>query len=307
MESRTNYTLVGLFVLVLGVALILTSIWLSVGFGNKEFQKYIVYMNEPVAGLSTQATVQFNGVNVGYVSQISLNHNDPQQVKLQLEIEKGTPITTSTFATLKSKGITGITYIGLSATSRFAKPLKAQQGEHYPVIPSRPSLLVQIDTAVRDVAENFQKITDSIHLILNKDNGVAIKNSLSNIEDITAVLARHTRALNSTIKNADVLFANTAKASKDFPVAMQQIKTSIAAIKRMSVNLSRASQVATQTMRSGRNAIKSIKDQAIPSSLTLIDRLDSIAKTMESLTGELKSNPAMLIRGRTPRKPGPGE
>lgn len=307
METRTNYTLVGLFVLLLGSGLIVTALWLSVGFGNKVYTTYAVYMNEPVAGLSTQASVQFNGVNVGYVSQISLNHNDPQQVKLLLQIEKGTPITTSTTATLKSRGITGITYIGLSASSRFAKPLKTQPGEHYPVIPSRPSLLVQIDAAVRDVSENFRKVTDSINLILNKDNGLALKNSLHNIEEVTYVLAKHSKALNDTIKNSDILFRNAAKASDSFPKAMQNINASLASIKRMSQKLSQASVLVAETMRSSKNTIKSIAQQAVPPTVNLLDKLDNVANTVEDLARELKNNPSMIIRGRSGKKLGPGE
>src|SRR5690606_19698287 len=103
-----------------------------------------------------------NGVKVGYVDSIRLNPQDPQQVVLKLKIRRGTPITTSTIATLVSEGITGIDYVGLKALTSQAPPLKAKPGEKYPVIPSEPSLLVKLSTALEDVTKTIKGLTDSV-------------------------------------------------------------------------------------------------------------------------------------------------
>ena len=99
MESKTNYTIVGVVVLILMAGLLSTGLWLSVGFNQKSYTNYTVYLHEAAAGLSEDAPVKFNGVQVGSVKEIKLNKNDPRQVEITLSIEEGTPITTSTSAT----------------------------------------------------------------------------------------------------------------------------------------------------------------------------------------------------------------
>ena len=144
MDSQTNYTLVGLAVLILSATLLSAALWLSVGFDRKKYDIYTVYMREAASGLSDDSVVKYNGVKVGVVNKIELNQFDPQQVKIELKIVAGTPITTSTHATLINQGITGTTYLGLSASSPSLFPLQKTPGEPNPVIPYTPSFFSQL-------------------------------------------------------------------------------------------------------------------------------------------------------------------
>ncbi len=51
MEAKTNYTIVGLVVMILVGALIAARLWLSVGFEQKKYNTYVVHMREAVSGL----------------------------------------------------------------------------------------------------------------------------------------------------------------------------------------------------------------------------------------------------------------
>src|SRR5690606_22120300 len=115
MDTKVNYTVVGIFVILLCLMLVIFFLWLTSLQHREVYDTYIVYMHEEVSGLGTQGPVRYNGVKVGYVDSIRLNPQDPQQVVLKLKIRRGTPITTSTIATLVSEGITGIDYVGLKA------------------------------------------------------------------------------------------------------------------------------------------------------------------------------------------------
>lgn len=143
MEAKTNYTIVGLTVVILTAALLASALWLSVGFDQKKYKIYAVYIHEAVSGLSEDSPVKYNGVPVGSVAKIELSQIDPQQVKILLNIEEGTPITTSTTATLISQGITGTTYVGLSASSSELTPLKKFPRNPIPLF--QPSLLFFIN------------------------------------------------------------------------------------------------------------------------------------------------------------------
>ena len=307
MESKTNYTIVGALILLFVSGLILTGIWLSVGFDKKVYRTFSVFMNEPVFGLSEQAPVKFNGVDVGYVVNLAINRTNPQQVSVLIEVEQGTPITTSTTAVLQSQGITGIRYIELQAGSQYAEPLIKMAGETYPVIPSRPSLWVQLDAALRDVTENFQKVTDAFSTVLDRENSIAIKNSLRNVEHFIAVMSQHSKQLSTTLESADVIFKNAAQASKELPEAVNQITVSGRAVTKMANDLSVAGRWVSSTMKSSKIVIDDFSSQTIPQTNDLMLQLDNLARDIASLTKSLKKNPSMLIRGRKPRKLGPGE
>ena len=130
MEPRVNYFLAGIFVLVLGAAMVAGLLWLSVGTSTRDYDKYYVYMTESVAGLNTDAPVKFQGVDVGRVIDIRLDPKNPERVRLVLAIEKGTPIKEDTIAVLGFQGLTGIAHLNLTGhISGESPPLKANPGE----------------------------------------------------------------------------------------------------------------------------------------------------------------------------------
>lgn len=185
MESRVNYGLVGLFVLLLGIALVVFPLWLSSGLNRARYNFYTVYMNESVDGLSPNAPVKYNGVNVGNVADISLDSKNTQLVKLELKIKDNTPITTNTTATLRSQGVTGVAYIGLNGgVIQGAEPLKALPGQDYPVIPSTPSTMVRIDAAVTQLLGNINKLSSQLSSAFNPENELLLKQTLRNFNQL---------------------------------------------------------------------------------------------------------------------------
>jgi len=183
MEPRANYFIVGLFVIGLAAIAICSVLWLSAS-RHKISHTYLTYMDESVSGLSVQAPVKFNGVNVGFVSAIKLNSENPQQVRLLLNIEEGTPINQSTRATLMTQGITGVMFVGLTAGATTAPLLETQPGETHPVIPSEPSVLVELGTTLRKMTDDMRSISEGFNELLNDNNQKSIHNSLKNL-DIT--------------------------------------------------------------------------------------------------------------------------
>ncbi|ANH13394.1 TPA: MlaD family protein [Legionella pneumophila] len=307
MESKTNYTIVGLIVLILTAGLLSAGLWLSVGFNQKEYTSYTVYLKESVSGLSVESPVKFNGVQVGYVKEIKLNKNDPRQVELLLNIEKSTPITTSTSATLITQGITGVTYVGLSAGSSELTPLRKMPGEPYPVIPSKPSLLNQLDAVLKEVAENVGAVSEKAQLIFNEENADNIRKSLANIERITEIIADKGQTIDSSLNNLDVFVANMAKASKQFPQLIKDLKTGISKFKSLADNMSAAGKDVSKTMIAGKNTIDQISQQAIPPAVILLRRLNAISANLEKVSNEMRQNPSVIIRGTKAPKLGPGE
>ncbi len=210
MEPKVNYLVVGLFVVGLAAILIVALIWFTAA-QHKPHKTYQVYMTEPATGLIVQAPVKFNGVDVGTVKDIKLNYANPKQVCLILSIEEGTPINQGTTATLMVQGITGVTYVGLSAKTLNAPPLQILPGERYPIIPYTPSLLVQLNNVLRDVADTMKSIRVVFKNLLTEQNQHNIENSLANIAKFTDTMANNTQRIDEIFKaTADTLLQTQA-------------------------------------------------------------------------------------------------
>ncbi|CEK11674.1 MlaD family protein [Legionella hackeliae] len=307
MEAKTNYTVVGIIVLILIAGLLASGLWLSVGFEQKKYQTFEVYMHEAVSGLSNEAVVKFNGVQVGFVKKIELNQQDPQQVKLLLSIEEGTPITTSTSATLISQGITGTTYVGLSASSSDLTPLRKTPNHRYPIIPSKPSLFHQLDSVLKEVSENVNKVSVEVSRIFDKENAEYIKRTLANFKTVTDVIAKDSEHIHQSLQSADIFLNNAAKVSKEFPTVVADLKVGVQKFNTMANSVSHAGEEIADTMQAGKLAINKISQQAVPPAVVLLRRLDVIAANLEKISAQMRQNPSVLIRGTKPPKPGPGE
>lgn len=272
MDTNVNYTLVGAFVIAISAAIVMAIIWLSAGFSTVPYSFYIVYSQESVSGLSIDAPVEYNGVNVGAVKSIELNDVDPHLVKVLLRIKSTTPITMSTVATLTSRGITGVAFIALKDKGADMRPLVAEHGQDYPVIPTAPSIFLRLDTALTKLTKNFETIADSIHKLLDKDNLQSIRETLSQMDKFTQTLANNSDKINR-------ILANTTHVTAQLTPLLQYTTTSM----------------------------KALSNQTLPMTYQLVSNLNDVSRTLNQVTQELKQNPAILIRGRAQGPLGPGE
>ena len=260
--------MVGLGVVVLSVSLLASALWLSSGFDKKLYSTYAVYLNEAVSGLNTDSPVKFNGVAVGSVYKIKLNPTNPQQVELLLHIDDKTPITISTAATLVSQGITGTTYVGLSASSPDLTPLKKPEGVPFPIIPTKPSILNQLDYVLQKVSSNVNVVSERINSILDDENIRNFKKSLANVQKLTNVLSK--------------------KAGK------------------ITDDLADASENISSAMLAGKKAFNKVSNQTLPPVTQLLSKLNRVADNLEKMSSDLRKNPSVLIRGTKGSKPEPG-
>lgn len=122
MEPKVHYVIVGTFVVVLGLVAIGIVLWLGKTDYRGVYDRYHAYMRQSVSGLSLNSTVKYRGVDVGRVKEIALNPDNTEEVRLTLDILRGTPIKTDTIATLETQGLTGLATLNLAGQSRSAAP-----------------------------------------------------------------------------------------------------------------------------------------------------------------------------------------
>lgn len=272
MEPDVHYTLVGAFVIVLTAFIVLGIIWLSSGFKFEKYNSYLVYMQESVSGLSVDSSVEYNGVDVGTVKSIALNRRNPALVEVIVSIKSTTPITRGTVATLTTRGLTGVVYIALKEKTKDPRSPLTPHGAKYPVIQTAPSIFVRLDAALTQINNSFERISASIQSVLDQENLNAIKATLANLKTVTGTLAVNSKQLDS-------ILANTSRASQQFEPLLQ----------------------------SSKRALGMLEIQTLPATYRVLTNLDEVSRTLLAVSGEIKDNPSILIRGTSTPPLGPGE
>jgi phospholipid/cholesterol/gamma-HCH transport system substrate-binding protein len=167
---------------------------------------------DPVSGVIADAPVEFHGVEVGKVKAIRLIN--PRSVDILLSIDKDAPVTSSSVATITSRGLatrgyTGYVYISLDDVGNARRPLTTHPGSAYPTIPTTRSKVITLDTTISQVQDNVRIITNLLQSLLEKKTITSMQKSVDNLQRITRMLADNTEKLNS-------LMSNTERASHRF-------------------------------------------------------------------------------------------
>lgn len=189
METRANYVMVGSFVLVVLAGIFVAILWLAHTQFNQQFVNYDVYFTGSVTGLSVGAPVNLNGVQVGRVTKIGLDPNNPDQVRVTIETDAQAPIKSDSVASLELTGITGIYYIEISGGTREAPPLTRQEGQPYPVIAAKPSRFASLVASAPELMNRVIDVADRLSQILDDKNRQIIAQTLQNVELITETAA----------------------------------------------------------------------------------------------------------------------
>jgi phospholipid/cholesterol/gamma-HCH transport system substrate-binding protein len=110
-RTRRDTFRVGIFVLVAGALLAAGLLWIAGARVFRPVDTYTVLFTDSVSGLNRSANVEYQGVVVGRVRDITLTRDLPPKVAVIVDVEPGTPVRTDTIAALLGSLVTGIKFI----------------------------------------------------------------------------------------------------------------------------------------------------------------------------------------------------
>ena len=317
-----NYALVGAFVLGLGAVLVAGVLWLASGGAfQKKYDLYLAVMDESVAGLNLNAPVKYNGVDVGKVQSIQLDPANPEQVRLMLAMERGTPIKVDTLAVLKTQGLTGIAYVEPAGGALDAAPLVASAPGEYPVIRTKPSLAARLENVLTSVLAKLDRTSSNIDAMLSDDNRRALTSTLTDMAALAHTLAERKETLAQGIDSAARTLDNSARATAKLGPTLDGIGRATAKLDPTLDRIGRASdaveKMGTEVAQAGTGAGKTIASvgadvqrfgaETLPELQRLLGELNVLAVSLRQLSDQTARNPAGLLFGRTPVPEGPGE
>jgi len=242
MDSKVNYAIVGLFVIILSIALVASVLWLSVGIEKKSYQTYQVYIQESVSGLNHKAPVKYRGVEVGYVRDVGLVLDRPHEVRVLLDIEQGVPLKQDTFVILSVQGLTGLAHLELTGGSLDASPLVRENRQTYPEIQTKPSLLVRLDTAAFDLLDNLNNVSMTANAFLSYLSPEMTNNLLANISNLSSAMNvllsdENHAAITSILQNFETISHSLAAQTDNFDAGVSNLVQSTANLSQMTAKV----------------------------------------------------------------------
>ena len=320
MEPKVNYTLVGLFIALLGAATVAGVLWLSRTDYRGVYDRYYTFMGESVSGLSRDSYVRYQGVEIGRVKEIALDSQNPEQVRLALDIARGTPVKEDTVAVLESQGLTGITTVNLRGGSSASPLLKTKPGEHYPVIKSQPSFYSQMSDNLSRVMTNehvpallanINDLTQDARAVVDIQTRADLKRAIAALAQVTQALALHQAELTSSIKQSEIAATRFAALAKKLderlPELLEQASTNLNSLKNMTDEVARAGAAMNSTLSDTRPDITQFTGQTLAETGLFVAELRQLTVTLQRLASELEREPSALIFGRAAPVRGPGE
>ncbi|HEY8189738.1 MAG TPA: MlaD family protein, partial [Micavibrio sp.] len=167
-----------------------------------------------VSGLKEGASVQYKGLDVGKVIDMRLSPERKDLIKVDIEVDRATPVRSGTTATLALQGITGLLYMELTTQPGDDHPPEKIDGEAYPVLQGSGTQISKIFQEIPEIAQQVLDITGKINDFLDDENMASLEETLSNIQrmshDLNGLLSEE------NIANATSAIENISRSSEDF-------------------------------------------------------------------------------------------
>jgi phospholipid/cholesterol/gamma-HCH transport system substrate-binding protein len=220
METQARYVLVGAFALAGFVGLVGFLLWFAQFELDRQFAYYDVRFTS-VSGLSRASEVRFSGLPVGQVVEVRLSPNGDGTVLARLEVVGDTPVRTDSVATIESMGVTGVSFVGITAGDPASALLRSEDG--IPEITAGRSVLQSLTEDAPEIVAEALSVMQRISDILNEENQQKVQGILDNLE-------KSSGDLSGALDDFAVVSRTIASASVDIAGFTAQIEPVIGAI-----------------------------------------------------------------------------
>ncbi len=227
METRASYILVGSFVLGLIGAAFAFVIWLTSVEFEEVPKRYLIYFEDSVTGLAVASPVRYRGVPVGSVTDIRIDPDNIERIRVTVDISAETPIKTDTEATLGLQGITGIAFILLSGGMNESQSLKPGPDKELAVIPSRRSGLEQVLESAPELFKKAVILADRLTRLVDDHNLETVAKTLDNAELLIGSLASRSGQLERLIDDAGATVDSLRRVSDSLEALATDLRAKI--------------------------------------------------------------------------------
>ncbi len=299
MERDANYVAVGTFVLLLlaiGTGFVL---WYSETGDRRQYQRYEIYFDGSVFGLSEGGSVRYLGVAVGRIARIGLDPRDPSRVRVIADISDDTPIESGTVARLALQGVTGLLFIDLKPADPNRPQMEPVASLNYPVIPSERSDFDVFISSLPDVVAKAGEVLNRMNAVLSDENIGAVTAALSSIEDAT-------RQLPATVDDTRRLLAQLEGVAEEIRGAAAdvrgltsssapELREAIVRLRNAADSIAAVSARIDQFVAANEDSLSRFADQGLSEVDALVRDMRETVKAVERLSRQLGDDPSRLL------------
>jgi phospholipid/cholesterol/gamma-HCH transport system substrate-binding protein len=319
METRASYVVVGVFVFAMFAAGMGFVVWLGKVELDRDVSIYEITFEEQVTGLSVGSPARYRGIPVGQVTDITIDPDNIEIIRVRVELDSKVPIKQDVYATLESQGLTGVGYIQLAGGSKDAPLLAARPGDGVPVLESRPSVLQEVAEAAPEIASQLVVLVNRANQLLNEKNRTSIQNTLKNLESVSAILANRSAEIEEIIENAHttmlVLDETVAQVRGDISMMSEEISQTMATtrgtvsavdaeiaivsadLRDALQNVSRASGEAASLISENREAVNDFADTGLYELTEFLVEGRQLMSDLDRLVRQVEADPARILFG----------
>jgi len=313
MESKANYTLVGVFVMLFSLALLGFVFWLGKYASNsQEFDVYKTYLMESVSGLYPESPVKFMGLEVGTVNTIQIDPTNSERIEVTLKVFKKTPIKEDCYAVLGSQGLTGLSFIELKGGSHNSPLLK--KGDEIPTIESQKSLLTLLSTNASEITQKLDVLLTKATFILDTKNIEHVEKILNNFEHFSQLLHDHKKDFSLLVEGAKTLEATSINAFETFRDEIKHMRTAadnanelIDSLKTISSKGDFLVMSLQESINRGDFNVKEITNESTSKAADVLDEMKILTIETQHLIKHLNQNPSDILFSNERKILGPGE
>lgn len=329
MENKSHALAAGAFVILVTALLIGLAAWLLRDTKLRDSLEFST--RESVTGLTEQAPVRYRGIAVGKVDSIGFDPQARGNVLVKLAIDKGTPITKSTYAVLSYQGVTGLAFVQLDDGGQ-SQELLDLTASPMARIELKPSLLSKLSDQGANILIQVEETAKRLNLLLAPDNQKALIGSVQAVGQSAAnfsvqvskmqsvldaqfgpertdipALVRDTRQTMQALQSTTAEFSKTAiettKAATALGNVAQRVTEKGGTLDRVNEGITSA----TNSAQAVGQSAQSLTANTLPRTARLMDDAARAARSTDRVVNSLGDNPQSLIFGNAVVPPGPGE
>lgn len=297
MSRNTHAVTAGIFVLVLMTALIIAIYW--IGNLDSERNNFVISTRGSVSGLNPESTVFYRGIAVGKVLKVYFDPDDPLTILIPIEIDRDVQFSRGVYASLRLKGVTGLTQIDLQDSGEHTEWLPAGFDPDNR-IPLLPSLTDRLMDSGLDILVKVELLMKRLDRILSEENEAQGKLMLSNLNEATVKLINIEDHLTEALKEVPSLAINAKNTLKGADMLIGDLRNITADLKAMGAN---ANNLAESGQRTGQMLIT----ETLPKLNEMFIEFKTTLQQVRRVAGVIEENPQALLLGGDEPLPGPGE
>lgn len=303
METKANNVIIGLFAVATIIGFFFFVMWMGQLQMAKEFTTYDVYFRGSVSGLSVASDVRYNGIQVGDVQGIYLDDEDPNLVRVRLEVAAGTPVKADTIAQMAFLGVTGVSFIELTGGSVDGIALVPKSGEIYAVIQSQRSVIQEVmESAPNIVAQSNMLLVQGAKL-LSDENLSRVSTVMKDLETVIGAIADRDEEIGEMITHAaatsqklDAMAEDIASLARNTNVMMEgDLPEMVSEILAAATAIDDFATDANELLDANKASITQFSSQGLGELNALLAEARVTMATLERLAAEIEDDPTVLL------------